>query len=282
MAEHLTLGYASTVHSAQGRTVDTAHCVVTSRSSPSSLYVAMTRGRQCNTAYVQTVVEQEDAPPGDGWKAGRRDPAAVVADVLEREQESMSALAEQTQVDEEARSLRTIGARLAGETEMIAAARTSRTLDELAAAGHISDAQRVQMAADPAMGPLARLLRSAELAGHDPARTLAAAVTARPLDGAESAARVLHSRISAELAGQLNPHGDTFTDRLPAAEGLWSVRMGEWAELADDRRRAARRRAGRGPAAVDDRDFRPGAGRPDGPGGVAGARLDGRRVSGDE
>ena len=200
----------------------------------------MTRGRHCNTAYVQTVVEQEDAPPGDGWKAGRRDPAAVVADVLEREQESMSALAEQAQLDEEARSLRTIGARLAGETEMIAAARTSRTLDELAAAGHISDAQRVQMAADPAMGPLARLLRSAELAGHDPARTLPPRSRRGRWTARSRPPECCTPGSAPSWPGQLNPRGDTFADRLPAAEGLWSVRMGEWAEMADDRRRAAR------------------------------------------
>ena len=45
VAEHLELGYASTVHRAQGRTVDTAHAIVQPGMTREALYVAMTRGR---------------------------------------------------------------------------------------------------------------------------------------------------------------------------------------------------------------------------------------------
>ena len=36
VAEHLALGYASTVHAAQGATVDTTHAVVTAWTPPRS------------------------------------------------------------------------------------------------------------------------------------------------------------------------------------------------------------------------------------------------------
>ena len=50
--EHLTLGYATTVHSAQGVTADTAHAVLGENTTRAMLYVAMTRGRDANTSYL--------------------------------------------------------------------------------------------------------------------------------------------------------------------------------------------------------------------------------------
>lgn len=41
VAEHVALGYASTVHAAQGVTVDTSHAVVTSHTGPEGLYVGI-------------------------------------------------------------------------------------------------------------------------------------------------------------------------------------------------------------------------------------------------
>lgn len=53
VCEDLELGYASTVHRAQGSTVDTAHALVDpDKASRELLYVALTRGRESNHAYV--------------------------------------------------------------------------------------------------------------------------------------------------------------------------------------------------------------------------------------
>jgi ATP-dependent exoDNAse (exonuclease V) alpha subunit len=49
---HLELGYAVTSHRAQGITTDTGHVVVTTGMTRENLYVAMTRGRESNTAFV--------------------------------------------------------------------------------------------------------------------------------------------------------------------------------------------------------------------------------------
>ena len=54
LAVNAELGYAGNVHVAQGRTVDTAHLLVTDSLSRQALYVGMTRGRQSNTAHVVT------------------------------------------------------------------------------------------------------------------------------------------------------------------------------------------------------------------------------------
>lgn len=49
------LGYASTIHAAQGATIDTTHTLLAGTETRQLLYVAMTRGRQANHAYVTTV-----------------------------------------------------------------------------------------------------------------------------------------------------------------------------------------------------------------------------------
>ncbi|WP_193118289.1 ATP-dependent DNA helicase, partial [Brachybacterium tyrofermentans] len=55
VTEHVELGYAITAHRAQGATVDTAHAIVHSpEMTRESLYVAMTRGRESNRAYIAT------------------------------------------------------------------------------------------------------------------------------------------------------------------------------------------------------------------------------------
>jgi hypothetical protein len=50
--EHVTLGYAATVHSAQGVTADCSHAIVGEGATRAMLYVAMTRGRDDNRAYI--------------------------------------------------------------------------------------------------------------------------------------------------------------------------------------------------------------------------------------
>ena len=57
--EHVELAYATTVHGAQGETVDQAHLVIGEATGAAAAYVGMTRGRHHNTAHLvaQTVEE---------------------------------------------------------------------------------------------------------------------------------------------------------------------------------------------------------------------------------
>lgn len=50
--ESVELGYASTIHRAQGSTVDTAHALVDASTNRAGAYVALTRGRENNQLYV--------------------------------------------------------------------------------------------------------------------------------------------------------------------------------------------------------------------------------------
>lgn len=56
---HVELGYATTAHRAQGRTVDTAHAFVSPTSLREPLYVMATRGRESNRFYVDTVYDPD-------------------------------------------------------------------------------------------------------------------------------------------------------------------------------------------------------------------------------
>ena len=237
VTEHLALGYASTVHSVQGRTADTAHAVVTPRTGPASLYVGLSRGRQANTAYVSTVQVPEDSPPGQASTVERRDPAAVLADVLDRDDDNAAALRVEEDSATLARSARTAGDRMADAASLLSPGRIASVLDRLAVDGTLTADQRHRLAADPATSQLGTLLRQAELAGRDGEAALAAAVADRPLDGAESIAAVLHSRLAARL-GSLVPGGDRFTDRIPAvSDPTWRRYMERLAENADRRAR---------------------------------------------
>ena len=52
MHEHVELAYATTIHGAQGETVDRAHLLVGETTGAAAAYVGMTRGRKSNTAHL--------------------------------------------------------------------------------------------------------------------------------------------------------------------------------------------------------------------------------------
>jgi conjugative relaxase-like TrwC/TraI family protein len=61
LREHVSLGYAVTVHASQGVTAGTTHAVLDGNATRSLFYVAMTRGRDGNTAYLyQRTPEPDD------------------------------------------------------------------------------------------------------------------------------------------------------------------------------------------------------------------------------
>jgi ATP-dependent exoDNAse (exonuclease V) alpha subunit len=60
IGEHVELGYAATVHRAQGRTVDTCHLVAAPGMAREHLYVGLTRGRDANHVYVGTDRPSDD------------------------------------------------------------------------------------------------------------------------------------------------------------------------------------------------------------------------------
>ncbi|WP_081877902.1 MobF family relaxase [Nocardia brasiliensis] len=64
VSEHVRLGYATTIDSAQGITADTCHVALTGNESLQQLYVALTRGIYANHVYVPTAL---DGSEGSFW-----------------------------------------------------------------------------------------------------------------------------------------------------------------------------------------------------------------------
>ena len=232
----LALSYASTVHAAEGLTVDTTQTVVTPRTRLSAFYVAVSRGRERNTGFVNTQPVAEDAPTGTVNETPRRDPLGVLAANIERDEPELAAIIEAEQNRDEAASLRTIGERFADAAELATAGRTATMLDRLVHDGALTPAQRAALAADEGTVSLARVLRQAEIAGHDPDRVLRDVVTSRDLAGSRSLASVLHQRITDNVA--LHPRGDTYADWTPKVDdSAWQRHLDALGTLADSRRR---------------------------------------------
>ena len=231
------MGYASTVHAAEGRTVDTSHAVFGRGTDLAGLLVPLTRGRESNTAWVITTPLAVDAETGETFDVRARTARAILADVVENAREELSALAERERAEVEARSTMTHVDQLIAVAEQVTTGRTSAALDRLAAVGALTPPERAQLAADDTIWSLERLLRTAELAGHDPDQVLADAVAARELDGARSLAQVIHHRITKTLEGQLTPHLTSATDLIPRdAPDDYRAWLTRRAEAADARR----------------------------------------------
>ena len=118
VAEHVDLGYAVTAHRAQGITVDTAHVLVEPTTTRENFYVAMTRGKASNRAYV--VLDRPDpthsAPhPVDNEEATGR---SVLFGVLQHSGAEVSAHETITAEQDQWGSI----AQLAAEYETIATA----------------------------------------------------------------------------------------------------------------------------------------------------------------
>lgn len=227
-----------TTPAAQGRTVDTAHAVIAAGTDAAGAYVAMTRGRDRNTAYAVTVAAAPGSASGQAHGAQRRSARAVLADTLARTEVERSAVAEAEQSQREACSTQTHGERLIAVVADATAGRTTAQLDRLATEGVLSAEDRLRLAADDAMGVVDRLLRTAEIAGHDPAAVLRQAVTARDFTDTRNPAQVLYGRLDAQLSGQLSPRVSGYADLIPAGLSDDHTRfLLNRAEVADTRRR---------------------------------------------
>jgi hypothetical protein len=69
LSGHITYGYAVTVHSGQGVTANTTHAVLSENTTRALAYVAMTRGRESNSAYLY----QRTAGEADHQQRGPED-----------------------------------------------------------------------------------------------------------------------------------------------------------------------------------------------------------------
>ena len=86
---HVELGYATTAHRAQGRTVDTTHAFVTVDDDARAALCHGHRGRESNRLYVDTMYDPDAATSHDGAVAV--DPVVVLEQVLAHTAADLSA-----------------------------------------------------------------------------------------------------------------------------------------------------------------------------------------------
>jgi hypothetical protein len=239
------LGYAVTGHTGQGGTVTRGEAVFRGGEPREWAYVALTRGRDRNSARVITTGRAAD--PGPGTVA---DPELARADLLRRERAGLPA--EPADADPNVREPVAVLAdcldREAGEDSATAYQRHS-----LARADHLgllharwadqvktADRERYQQIVQEALPPewrgqlspqaawLYRTMKAAELAGLDPAEVTQAAIRSRSLEGTRDVASVLDARMRA------------MTEPLvPLPSGPWRERV---PHIADPARREYVRR----------------------------------------
>jgi hypothetical protein len=91
VAEHVDLGYATTTHRAQGITVDTSHTLGDPATSREAFYVAMTRGRRANHAYLTGPAATEGCNPDHVSRTLAADTRVILGAILANSQAELSA-----------------------------------------------------------------------------------------------------------------------------------------------------------------------------------------------
>lgn len=237
VSENVTLAYASTIYAAQGRTVDTSHEVLGEHTEREDAYVALTRGRQCNTAYLVT----ERAP--DAHEPERLDvtPAGQLAEILDNTGADRTAELEHRIGQDEARSLAVLGTQWDLVTKEYARDRYTDALSELLAP-EVMD----RVVAEQGYDRLMRAVRASELVGHSPEAVLREAVDARGLLGAQSVSDVLRWRVRRDVderAPEQEVDPRNWTTLAAPIEGPVGQFAHELAVAASDRQQAIGDRA---------------------------------------
>ena len=198
------LDYAGNTHVGQGRTVDTAHLVVTGTLSRRSLYVGLTRGRESNTAHIVT---GNTAPPGHP-PYRQASPESMVKAIMERDDADLSATKQIRHAQE-----------WTGGTGHLLALWSAAVKDSLypqidqQIKARLTQPQTWRYDREHSRPVLQQRLRAMQLAGHDIGAVIDQ-ITATPMDGARSISSVLHGRLQQLELPDLG-HDVTCAQRTP-------------------------------------------------------------------
>ena len=238
VAEHVELAYASSAHRAQGRTVDTAHAVISPTATREVLYVSGTRGRQGNWLYVDTHYDPDPATSHDQ----ATEPVTakeVLAGVLRNEGADVAAYEAIRHEHDEAEGME----RLSAEYLTLATIAQEGRWDDLVAQSGLTDAELDGVRSSEARGPLFAAFREAEARGLDIEATFPMLVAGRSLADAADVAAVLHGRVRrwTQAAGDRRRMADNLiVGLIPRAQGVSDL---ELARALAERDQAMERRA---------------------------------------
>ena len=226
------LGYAVTDHVAQSRTVHTGLTVITGTEDRQHAYVALSRGTNNNLAYVFTISPRTaDPQPGprpapelprydriiaerDGQlsryaaKPVRPEALGVLAGVLERDGQELSATEIQQRALSNADHLAVLNAMWVGETTAAREQHYQRLLTQA-----IPEEYRNNPSHQAKW--LWRTLRAAELAGLDPEQVLPTAIKERSLADARDVPSVLDARIRHRIGSLVPQPAGSWATQVP-------------------------------------------------------------------
>ncbi|MCF4122058.1 relaxase domain-containing protein [Antribacter sp. KLBMP9083] len=197
-AEHVQLGYAATVHAAQGASCDTLHTILTGTESRQIAYTALSRGRDTNHAYIMTTIPDAGLSGEPHMAAlfdldATRTATETLEQVLARDGSAVSATT--TAFENAAPERRLHQAAVRYEDAVHAAAEDAIGVERVAEIERHAAHVLPGLTEEPAWPALHARLVLAEADGHDAAELLTAAVEQRELASAEDPAAVLAWRV---------------------------------------------------------------------------------------
>ena len=237
--DHVELAYATTAYRAQGRTVGTAHAMVSPTTTREVLYVSATRGRAANNLYVDTCYDPDPATSHEGMVTPQSAREVLVA-VLAREGSEVSAHEAMRRAQDQAEDFAT----LASEYLTIAREAQHQRYDELIDACGLSPHERASVQSSEAYGPLLAALRDAESRGFDVVSVLPKLAAARTFEDADDVAGVLHARVerwAAAAGSRQEAQPNLVAGLIPRALGVSDPDM---ARALQERDEAMERHAG--------------------------------------
>jgi DNA primase catalytic core len=201
VSQHVQLGYATTVHGAQGMTADTAHLVAVGEETRQTLYVGISRGRQANHIYLATGYDGDPHSLLD--PKALRPPTAIdiLAEILGRDGSDRSATT--VQRDAAAYATQLHDAVMRYHDALGFAAEDVLGADTLASTDREVEAIWPGLTGEPAYPTLRAHLALRTLDGADLIGTLLDAEGERELGTSDDRAAVLDWRLGKSAAGPL-------------------------------------------------------------------------------
>src|SRR3954447_10035093 len=215
VAQRVQLGYATTVHGAQGMIADTAHLVAAGEETRQTLYVGISRGRQANHIYLATGYDGDPHSLID--PKALRPPTAIdiLAEILERDGSDHSATTAQREAAAYTTQLHDAVTRY--HDALGFAAENMLGAETLASTDREVEAIWPGLTSEPAYPTLRAHLALRTLDGADPVTSLLDTASECELGTSHDRAAVLDWRLGQPAPGPL-PWLDGVPDRLAEHE----------------------------------------------------------------
>jgi hypothetical protein len=231
--ESTSLGYATTIHTAQGVSADTMHGLATGQESRQQLYTMLTRGRHANHLYLQVVGDGDPHSVIRPDAVAPRTPTETLQQILARDEAPLSASTMLRELNNPAARLFQAVQRYTDSLHVAA--------EQLLGPDTVADLDQADhyipgLTTEPAWPTLrAQLLALAAETGEHPLRHLLTAASGRDLRTADDMAAVLDWRLTALTPTNTGPL--PWLPGIPAtlhADPVWGGYLAKRSQLVAD------------------------------------------------